>query len=44
MNRAMVLYFTGRIIKVEAALLMLPFVVALGYKEKTAAFFLIAAA
>ena len=44
MNRAMVLYFTGRIIKVEAALLMLPFVVALGYKEKTAVFFLIAAA
>ncbi|MGM9639023.1 MAG: TrkH family potassium uptake protein [Butyricicoccaceae bacterium] len=44
MNRPMVLYLTGRIIRVEAALLLLPALVGLYYHEKIWLYFLLAAA
>lgn len=41
MNRRMVLFYVGRIVTLEAALLVLPLIVALIYKEECASAFLI---
>lgn len=41
MNRRMVLYMLGRIVRMEAALLLLPLAVSLYYREDCAAAFLI---
>ena len=44
MNSSVVRYTLGQVLKIEAALLLLPCIVALIYKEKTGIFFILVAA
>ena len=41
MNRKMIIYMVGKIIKIEAALMVLPLITALIYRESSAKAFLI---
>jgi len=44
MNRAMIRYVAGTVLKIEAILMLLPFIVSLSYKEKNGLWFLAVAA